>query len=138
MPSPVCDGVRMSCSRGIGESRLRVPTRGVSHSGQSAVATIDDHLPMVNIPPFKACTAPSNPFTANPSGQKPCVPRFAEPWSDEVDFVVLHDKKLLEQRATLACDYAGTVRLLETGQQEITMDDNMLKLPLSLSGGTPP
>src|SRR5256885_1807269 len=98
MPSPVCDGARMSCSCGIGESRLRIPSRGVSHGGHSALATITDSLPMVNIPPFAACTAQANPNTANPSGQKPCTPRFSQPWSDEVDFVVLHGKKLLEQR----------------------------------------
>lgn len=127
MPSPVCSGAKMSCSCGLGESILYVVEKGAGSSRQQSLATIDDCLPMVNIPPFTSCTAAANPQAANPSGQKPCTPRFPSQWSDEIDFVTLHGKALLEQRATLACDYGGTVRLLDTAQQTVSMSDSMLK-----------
>jgi hypothetical protein len=117
----------MNCSCGLGESILYVVEKGAGSSRQQSLATIDDCLPMVNIPPFTACTAAANPQAANPSGQKPCTPRFSSQWSDEVEFVTLHGKALLEQRATLACDYGGTVRLLDTAQQTVSMSGSMLK-----------
>lgn len=135
MPAPVCDGAKMICSRGTGESRLSVTPNGFGRTSQSSLATIEDCVPLLNIPPFRSCLAPANPQPASPGGQKPCTPRFHGPWSDEVDFVKLHEKSLLEQRATLACDYGGTVRLLDAGQEDISMNDNMLKAPLG--GGLP-
>lgn len=142
MPSPVCGGAKLRCSCGVGESILHVHEKGIGSSRERSLATIDDCLPLVNIPPFAACTAVANPQAANPSGQKPCTPRFSRPWSDEVDFVALHGSALLEQRATLACDYGGTVRLLDAGQDTMSMADNMLKQPLAMVagpvlGGTP-
>lgn len=127
MPTPVCGGAKMSCSCGQGESALYVREKGAGSSREQSLATVDDYLPMVNIPPFFACTAAANPQAANPSGQKPCTPRFSAPWSEEVEFVTLHGQALLEQRATLACDYGGTIRLLDAAQQTVAMDDSMLK-----------
>ncbi len=135
MPTPVCGGAKMSCSCGIGESVLYVKEKGAGSSREQSLATIDDCLPLVNIPPFSSCTAAANPQAANPSGQKPCTPRFSQPWSDEIDFVTLHGTALLEQQARLACDYGGTVRLIDAAQQTVTMDDNMRKRPLSPPSG---
>ena len=129
MPTPVCSGAKMTCSCGQGESDLYVREKGAGSSREKSLATVDDCLPMVNIPAFFACTAAANPQAANPSGQKPCTPRFSAPWSSEVDFVTLHGQELLEQRATLACDYGGTVRLFDAAQQTVAMDDSMLKGP---------
>lgn len=126
MPTPVCGGAKMTCSCGQGESILYVREKGAGSSREQSLATVDDCLPLLNIPPFSACTAASNPQAASPSGQKPCIPRFAAPWSTEVDFVTLHGQALLEQRATLACDYSGTIRLLDAAQQTVTLDDSML------------
>lgn len=130
MPAPVCGGAKLHCSCGLGEVSLFVSEKGAGSSRQNSLATIDDCLPLLNIPPFYACTAAANPQAQNPSGQKPCTPRFPQPWSDEVDFVTLHGVPLLEQSATLACEYGGTVRILDTVQQTVSMRDNMLKKPL--------
>jgi hypothetical protein len=130
MAAPVFDGARMQCSYGLGEVTLRVDTRGVSQRGGCfSQATIDDYVPLVNIQPFRGCTAPANPQGANPAGIKPCTPRFCAPWSHEVDFIQMHGKRILEQRATLTCDYAGTVRLLDTAQEGITLNQNVLRNP---------
>lgn len=135
MPSPVCSGAKLQCSCGIGESALYIVEKGVGSSRERSLATIDDYLPLVNIPPFRACTAAANPQAANPSGQKPCTPRPSQPWSDEVDFVTLHGSPLLEQSATLSCDYGGTVSLLDAAQDTVSMNDNMRKRGLGALGG---
>lgn len=129
MPTPVCSGATLRCSCGLGESILYVVEKGFGCKREHSLATIDDCLPLVNIPPFTSCTAEGNPQAVNPSGQKPCVPRFSSAWSDEVDFVKLLDTALLEQSATLACDYGGTVTILDAAQQTVTMDENMRKQP---------
>lgn len=119
----------MQCSKGIGESRLIVNTRGVHHDGQKPMATTEDCVPLVNIPPFQGCRSPINPKPAPPGSPRPCVPQLREPWSDEIDFVTLQGKKLVEQRARLSCDYGGTIELLDVGQQGTNLDDNMLRFP---------
>lgn len=129
MAAPVFDGARMQCSYGLGEVALRVTRHSVAQDRKGAQATVEDCVPLVNIPPFHSCTAPANPQPATPAGNKPCTPRFREPWSDEVEFIKLHGKRLLEQRATLSCEYAGTVRLLDAAQQHIRLNTNMLRNP---------
>jgi hypothetical protein len=132
MPAPVCNGARMQCSYGAGESELQVSKRGMRHSGDDReLATVEDCVPLVNIPPFRSCTAPANPYPANPSGNKPCTPRFSSCWSDEIEGIMLFGQKPIEQRATLACDYGGTIRLSDAGQQEASIRDNMLRYPSS-------
>lgn len=135
MPSPVCGGAKLQCSCGHGESILYVAEKGAGSSRERSLATIDDCLPLVNIPPFFACTAAANPQAANPSGQKPCTPRFSQPWSDELDFVTLHGSALLELGARLPCDYGGTVHILDSAQETVSMRDNMRKSPPTPFGG---
>ena len=127
MSSLVCDGATLQCSYGQGEVKLTISRRGVSHGGDGSLATIDDHLPLVNISPFRFCTAPANPNPQNPSGQKPCTLRLGQPWSDEMEGILLQGQKLVEDSATLRCDYAGTISIADPGQQDATLRDNTLK-----------
>jgi hypothetical protein len=133
MGTPVSDGARLTCSSGVGEVKLVVCKRGVSHGSDGSLATLEDCVPLVNIPPFRSCMAATNPHPCNPSGQKPCTPRFAAQWSDEVDGISLQGKKLVEQRATLMCDYAGTVRIKDSSQQDVSIRDDLLRNPVALS-----
>lgn len=127
MSSMICDGAKLECSYGQGEVKLSVSRRGVSHGGDRSLATIDDHLPLVNVPPFRFCTAPANPNPQSPSGQKPCTPRLSSAWSDEVEGILLQGQKLVEESATLRCDYAGTISVAHPGQKDATLHENTLK-----------
>lgn len=88
MGTPVSDGARLTCSSGVGEVKLVVCKRGVSHGSDGSLATLEDCVPLVNIPPVAAWLRRIL-YPSNPSGQKPCTPRFAAQWSDEVDGIPL-------------------------------------------------
>lgn len=129
MPASVCSGARLQCSKGVGESKLVVRAHFTSHDGTKPMATIEDCVPLVNYAPFQGCTAEMNPQQAAPGGPKPCVPQVTQPWSDEIDFITLERKKLIERRATLTCMYGGTISIIHVGQDGAHVDTNMLRFP---------
>lgn len=167
MPAPVCDGSRMQCSMGDGEATLRVDTRGVtrntgsgsapaggsaagaggssagssdssSSSGGGSMATTDDCIPLVHIPPFRGCKAQVNPNPVLPTGRRLCTPRPTGLWSSEIKCITLQDKKLVEQRATLRCIFGGTISFLDAGQEGVQVDDNLLENPSAFGAASGP
>ncbi|HXW80261.1 MAG TPA: DUF4280 domain-containing protein, partial [Acidimicrobiales bacterium] len=65
MPPPYVASAQMLCSFGLAPAPLNVlPLRRVLIEGKPA-ATIEDMVPMVNIPPFGMCTSLSNPTVAS-------------------------------------------------------------------------
>ncbi len=156
MPSPVCDGARMECSCGDGEVKLRVDTRGVtsgvgspsaaspsaagfssstasgsdaSDGSDGSLATTDDCLPLVHIPPFRGCGATANSNPVLPSGRRLCTPLPIGQWSTEIKCMTLHGRKLVELRSTLQCRFGGTIRFVDAGQEGIQVDSNLLENP---------
>ena len=64
MPNQVVNGAMLTCSFGMAPSALTVlPVNRVQTEHQPA-ATIQDHVPNVNIMPFGMCTTPTNPQVA--------------------------------------------------------------------------
>src|SRR5664279_3554738 len=88
MPIQVVNGAQMMCSFGTTPSSLVVlPVNRVNSSNQPA-ATIMDHIPMTNIPPFGMCMTPSNPQVAAATSAalgvltpQPCIPVTSAPWT---------------------------------------------------------
>src|SRR5579862_1709174 len=89
MAQVVCMGATMMCSFGMAPSSLTpVPEGEPVRAGGQLAATIQDHIPMVNIPPFGMCITPSNPQVAAATAAalgvltpQPCIPVTAAPWA---------------------------------------------------------
>lgn len=114
--TPVCSGATLFCSCGTAPSKLLVKNRGFSYGTSAAAATVMDHVPLENIPPFEQCTAAANPAPMSGTA-KACVPSFSAPWSCEVLEITLHGVPVLDASATLACAYGGTVSITDSGQK---------------------
>lgn len=113
MTSAVVDGALLICSCGLVPSALLTRPRSVRHTGGTGIATVDDCLPMVNILPFGACTAPGNPSLLP---QKPCLPQLVAPWSVSVPGVTVAGVPALAVDAVLPCLYGGVISIGMPGQ----------------------
>ena len=86
MAMQVCMGAAMMCSFGAAPSTLVVLPANRTLTGTPA-ANIMDNKPIVNIPPFGMCSAPTNPAVIAATAAKagvftpvPCVPVTPAPW----------------------------------------------------------
>jgi hypothetical protein len=87
MPIQVTTGAILQCSFGAVPSTLSLlPVNRVMAGGVPA-ATIMDHIPIANIPPFGMCSSIANPTVASATTAAlgvltpmPCVPATPAPW----------------------------------------------------------
>ncbi|MEM9692990.1 MAG: DUF4280 domain-containing protein [Myxococcota bacterium] len=84
----------MRCSEGSAPSNLALSERNLEN--QDTLATVDDHQPTINIPPFGLCKSMANPSVAAATSAaqgvltpQPCVPHTTTPWSPGAQFVRL-------------------------------------------------
>jgi hypothetical protein len=123
MPNQVCNGAMMMCTFGMAPSSLVVlPTNRVLTENQPA-ANIMDHIPMVNIMPFGACTSIANPTVAAATSAAlgvltpmPCVPATPSPWITGVPNVLLANIPTLDNTHTLMCTWAGVITFTTPGE----------------------
>jgi hypothetical protein len=116
-------GAMMACSFGVAPASLIVlPVNRVMTSGMPA-ATIMDHVPIVNIPPFGMCSAPTNPevITATAAAEgvltpMPCVPVTPAPWVPGSPTVIEGGVPALNNTCTLLCTWAGEITITDPGQ----------------------
>lgn len=128
MPGPVVvSTAQLACSFGAAPAPLVVLPVGRVLSGGLPVATVADHLPLVNIPSFGMCKAPTNPAviaaTAAASGvftQAPCVPATAAPWTPGSPAVVVGGKPVVTTTSKCLCTWAGVVSVVSPGQVTVT------------------
>ena len=64
MPLQVVNGAQLMCAFGSSPSSLSVLPINRTKVTQQPKATIQDHVPMLNIMPFGMCLSPSNPQVA--------------------------------------------------------------------------
>jgi hypothetical protein len=119
-------GAMMQCSFGVAPSSLVVlPTNRVMTGAPAA--TIMDHAPIVNIPPFGMCNSPSNPTVAAATAAAlgvltpmPCVPATAAPWAPGAPTVMIGNFPALDMNSKLMCSWGGVIQVLSPG--EFTVD----------------
>ena len=106
----------MMCTFGVAPSTLNVlPVAGVMAESKPA-ATIMDHIPMVNIPPFGMCTSPSNPTVAAALGAPmPCVPVTSAPWMPPKTGTLIGKKPALTAEAKCICNWGGVISFAMPG-----------------------
>ena len=123
MPSQVCNGASLKCTFGLSPCMLSVlPVPRVRTSTQPA-ATIADHVPLVNIPPFGMCTSLLNPAVASATTAAagvltpvPCIPVTPAPWVPGSPNVLLGGILALDNTSTLMCTWGGAISIQFAGQ----------------------
>jgi Domain of unknown function (DUF4280) len=126
MPIQVTTGAMLQCSFGVAPSTLQVlPVNRVMAGGMPA-ATIQDHVPIVNIPPFGMCTSVANPTviaaTAAALGvptPMPCVPATPAPWLPGAATVLMGAMPALDNTCKLMCLWAGVIQIVSPGQTTV-------------------
>src|SRR5579875_2482317 len=117
MAELVCMGAMMQCSSGAAPSSLVVLPANQVLTGTPA-ATIMDHAPLVNVPPFGMCNSPANPVVAAATAAAlgvltpmPCVPATAAPWAQGSPTVLIGNMPALNNSSKLICNWGGVIQI---------------------------
>lgn len=118
----VCMGASMICSFGTAPSTLVVPPVNRTLTGTPA-ATIMDNKPLVNIPTFGMCSAPTNPAVATATAAAagvltpvPCVPATTAPWVPGAPTVLIGNFPALDSTSIVMCNWLGVIQITSPGQ----------------------
>ena len=122
MPKLVVNGAGLKCDQGVAPGKLIVlPALQGDINGQP-IATIMDHVPMANIPPFGMCKTQANPMVAAATvaamgvlTPMPCIPVTASPWSSGSSMGDLRGLKLLTDECKCMCQWAGQIEITDPG-----------------------
>ncbi len=124
MSFQVVNGAQLACSFGSAPSSLVVLPLHKSESAYQSEATVQDHVPMLNIMPFGLCTCPSNPQVAAATAAamgvltpQPCLPATATPWATGAITVQIASEIALDDVSTCTCQWGGVVTISMAGQQ---------------------
>jgi len=122
MGMQVCTGAMMQCSFGVAPSALTVLPTNCVMTGSPA-ATIMDHQPIVNVPPFGMCSSLANPTVAAATAAAlgvltpmPCVPMTTSPWIVGAPTVLIGNMPALNESSKLMCNWGGVIQLTMPGQ----------------------
>lgn len=103
MANPVCNGSLLQCSFGAAPSAMVViPVNRVLM--KQPAATIMDHVPMLNIMPFGACSAP--PMIMTPV----CMPATPAPWVPGAPTMMVGSMPGLNSTSMLMCAMGGVIK----------------------------
>jgi hypothetical protein len=126
MPMQVCMGAQMMCSFGMAPSNLVVLPINRTTTNMVPDANIMDHIPLVNILPFGACTTPSNPVVAAATAAAlgvltpmPCIPMTLSPWAPGAETVLLGNFPSLDNISTLNCIWGGVITIVNPGEETV-------------------
>ena len=123
MPQQVCMGAQMMCCFGTSPSNLVVLPINRTTTNMVPDANIQDHIPIVNIPPFGMCITPSNPTVAAATAAAlgvltpmPCIPVTAAPWTPGSPTVLVGGVPALNNESVLMCTWGGVITITTPGQ----------------------
>lgn len=113
----VCGGAMLMCSFGAAPTPMNVlPAARVMSS--TALASIMDNVPLVNIMPFGMCSNIANPMVAAATAAAmgvltpmPCIPATMAPWAPGSPTVLIGGKPALTSDSTLMCAYGGSIKI---------------------------
>jgi hypothetical protein len=122
MPQLVNMGATIKCSFGVTPASLIVlPVNRTMAEGPPA-ATIMDHLPIVNIPPFGMCSSIANPTVATATTAAlgvltpmPCVPVIPAPWAPGSPTVMIGNMPALNNTCKCMCTWLGVITISVAG-----------------------
>lgn len=84
------------------------------------MATIKDHIPILNVLPFVQCTSLGNPAVAAAMGAPmPCMPITPSPWEPGAPTVLLKGQPVLDDASKLKCSHGGEIKIKFAGQTSL-------------------
>lgn len=118
-------GATMMCSFGLAPSTMVVlPIKRVFAT--TPAANVADALPVLNLPPFGACTSMANPMVASATAAAlgvltpmPCVPVPAGTWLPGSLKVILGGMPALDMKSKCMCSWGGVIQILNPGQMKM-------------------
>src|SRR5271154_5172218 len=126
MPIQVTTGAMLQCSFGAAPSTLQVLPAARVMAGGVPAATIMDHIPIANVPPFGMCSAPTNPTVATATTAAlgvltpmPCIPATPSPWLPGAATVLTGGMPALDNTCKLMCLWAGVIQIVSPGQTTV-------------------
>ncbi len=122
----VTSGAMLQCSCGTARACLAVSPVNRVVANNLPVASIMDHVPMVNILPFGMCRSIANPAVAAGNAATlgaltpmPCVPVTTTPWVPGMPTVTIAGFPTLGADDRLLCAWAGEISIDQPGQQTV-------------------
>jgi hypothetical protein len=116
----VVNGAKLKCSEGMAPSSLTVLPLVSSVAHEQGVATVMDHVPMVNIAPFGMCQTQANPQVAAATAAAmgtltpmPCVPVIPAPWSPGASTAFVDAKSALTSDSKCSCAWTGSIEITD-------------------------
>jgi hypothetical protein len=113
----------LQCTFGLAPSTLMVLPVNRMMTSYMPAANIMDHVPMVNIMPFGACTSIANPTVASATAAAmgvltpmPCIPVTPAPWVPGAPTVLLGNMPALNNTSKLMCTWLGVISVISPGQ----------------------
>ena len=123
MALQVVAGAQLTCSFGTSPASLAVLPLNRTKASQQNAATIQDHVPMLNIPAFGMCQSLSNPQVAAATAAamgtltpQPCMPMTAAPWTPGVMKILINQQPALDDSSTCDCLWGGSISISNAGQ----------------------
>lgn len=112
----VVHGAELKCDGGKGSSYLRATQPSSVFLERQKIATILDHQPGTNVPPFKKCDLRKD---------KKCKPLLPDPWEDNIFSGMLiapSASQDLSINDILSCKEGGTIYIQNSGQTTMLTD----------------
>ncbi|MFO0549569.1 MAG: DUF4280 domain-containing protein [Polyangiaceae bacterium] len=121
MPKLVVRGAQLRCNKGTAPGSLSIPRSPVTADGPTT-ATVNDYIPVTNIPTFGQCTTQANPTVATATAAAqgvltpmPCVPVVASPWSPGSSITTIDGVKALTDDSKCSCNWTGSISVQSAG-----------------------
>ena len=118
----------MQCSFGMAPSSLVVLPTNKTMAGGPPAATIMDHIPCVNIPPFGMCMSIANPMVAAATAAAlgvltpmPCLPVTSAPWAPGSPTATIGNFPALNSTSKCMCNWAGVISITSPGEVTVNV-----------------
>jgi len=124
MPPLVSATATLSCSMATPAASVPLATtpKGTPVNAGAPAATIDDYIPLTNIPSFGMCGAIANPAVAAATAAKsgaftpaPCTPAVNTPWTPGATRLKIGDRPALHQGCQAICAWGGLITISTPG-----------------------
>jgi Domain of unknown function (DUF4280) len=124
MPPLVSAGATVSCSMAMPTMQVPLVTtpKSTQVNAGTPAASVDDYVPLTNIPSFGMCGAMANPAVAAATAAKsgaftpaPCTPAVSAPWTPGATRVKVGGQRALHSGCQATCAWGGLITISTPG-----------------------